>query len=284
VLQGSATDPNSDTLSYQWDEMDAGGEVVEGNATDEESLGTDLGGNPLFRSFMPVSAPIRVLPRLSSLVAGTDDKAEVLPTTSRALHFRLTARDGQSGVGEDDMQVEVIDSAGPFSIKEPITNNLVADQPIWIEWNVASTELFPINCSNVDIHLLAFSADKGTYCESTLVEGTPNIGSYRWTVPPGLGTDSGRIRVSCSDNIFFDISDSDLTIRDLVQMETDCISTDGTPLLQGTVFNDAGDNLRDLPTSSGGGGGGGLSWLVLLLGAAWSLWLSLGSRGRSRHH
>jgi hypothetical protein len=283
ILQGEATDPEGDTLSYQWDQMDAGGEIEEGYATDEYTLGTDLRGNPLFRSFMPVSTPRRVLPRLSDLVAGISDKAEVLPTTSRTLNFRLTARDGQSGVGEDDMQVNVIETAGPFVITRVSSTIIDPTVPIILEWAVAGTDSFPINCASVDIHLLAFNSDKSAYCEHSIKSAVPNTGNYYLnTMPAGLGTDSGRIRVKCSDNLFFDINDSDLTILDPVQSGTDCLSTDGTPLLQGTVFNDAGEALSPTPPPDGdGGGGGGLSWWTLLLGLAWAARSLLGTRGSS---
>lgn len=269
ALQGSATDSEGDTFSYQWDEMDPGGSLF---ATDASTLGTDIQGNPLFRSFLPVNTPVRVFPRFTNLLAGINDMGEVLPSLQRTMNFRLTARDGKSGVGEDDMQINVIDTAGPFTITEPVVNNLAQGQSLQLNWNVAGTTDAPISCSEVDIDLLAFNSDKSSYCETSLAKGVPNNGSFSTAVPSGAGTASGRIRLKCSTNIFFDINNSDIAINASTQMNTNCISTDGTLLLQGTVFNDAGSNLTTTtppPPTSSGGGGGGLSWLVLLLGSGW---------------
>jgi hypothetical protein len=53
ALTGSATDPESDTMTYQWDQMDAG------SATTATTYGTDIGSNALFRSFEPLATPDR---------------------------------------------------------------------------------------------------------------------------------------------------------------------------------------------------------------------------------
>ncbi len=265
VLRGNASDADGDALSYQWDEMDPGGDLYE---TDAASFGTDIRGNPLFRSFMPITTPVRVLPRLSNLLAGVDDKAEVLPIFSRNMNFRLTARDGKSGVGEDDMQIEVFDTGQAFSVIDSINTSLNSGQQITLAWNVAGTDTPPISCTIVDIHLLTFNFDKSSYCEYPITQ-TVNDASESITIPSGLGTTRGRLRVKCSTNLFFDINDNDLTINDPVPADASCISTDGTLLLQGTVFNDAGEALGTTPPPDDGGGGGGLSWLTLLLGSVW---------------
>jgi hypothetical protein len=265
ILQGTATDAEGDTLSYQWDEMDAGGTAYATNAT---TFGSDLGGNPLFRSYAPIASPRRILPRFSTLLAGVADPAEVLPTTQRNLNFRLTVRDGESGVGEDDMQISVIDTAGPFLINEAsVDETLTAGQTFLLEWEVAGTNTSPIDCTNVDIHLLAFSQDMTAYCEHVMLLNTLNDGSVTLVIQSDQGTNQGRIRVKCSDNIFFDINDQDLSISAPVQADTDCLSTDGTALPHGTLFNDAEDSISDVPPADegDGGGGGGLFWLTVLL-------------------
>ncbi|MEN8166285.1 MAG: reprolysin-like metallopeptidase [Pseudomonadota bacterium] len=269
-LWGSATDVDEDILSYQWDEMDIGGDDF---ATDANTIGTDLVGNPLFRSYLPKNTPLRVFPRLISLLANTSDIGETLPTTSRTLNFRLTVRDGESGVGEGDVKVSVIDTAGPFTVIEPITSGLSDGQPIPITWNVANTDQAPIDCANVDIYLLTFSNDMSSYCESELALNTPNDGDASPVLQNGMGTDQGRIRVSCSDNIFFDINNSNLVIKATTQAGTDCVSTDGIALEHGTVFNDAGEGTTILPPPEDGGGGALLLLPLLLgLGAAGRAW------------
>ncbi len=106
----SSFDADADSLSFQWDEMD-----TDGAATDATTLGTDLGTNPLFRSYIPdAQTSERILPRMSALSIGTTDKGETLPAASRTMNFRLTARDGKGGVNEDDMKVTIDGTLGPF--------------------------------------------------------------------------------------------------------------------------------------------------------------------------
>jgi hypothetical protein len=218
---------------------------------------------------MPITTPLRVLPRLSNQLANVDDDAEVLPIFSRTMNFRLTARDGRSGVGEDDMQVTVEDTGQAFSVVDSINPTQTSGQPFTLTWNVAGTNSPPINCAYVDIHLLTFNFDKTSYCEYPIKTQTLNDNNELITIPSGLGTTRGRIRVKCSNNIFFDINNDDLTVNDPVPADTGCISTDGTLLLQGTVFNDAAEALGTSPPPDDGGGGGAFSWLMLLFGSIW---------------
>lgn len=269
ALQGSASDPDGDVLSYQWDQMDA-----DGTATTASTLGSDLGDNPLFRSFLPKETPVRGFPRLRTLLGGAVDPGETLPTTDRSLHFRLTVRDGQSGVNEDDMVVNVESSAGPFVVHETIPGVLSGTQVI--SWDVAGTNTAPINCAAVDIELLTFSSDSSSYCENALETATPNDGSQTVSFLNDHGTTRGRIRVRCSDNVFFDINDSYIEVTAPAQGATDCIRTDGEPVLHGTVFNDADSNDASggtgggTPPPSGGGGGGAVFLLPIILGLGWA--------------
>lgn len=262
-LQGAATDAEGDSLSYQWDEMDNNG-----TATTATTLGQDLGDNPLFRSFPPKATPLRNLPRLSSLLIGGSDVAEALPTTGRTLHFRLTVRDGQSGVDADDVTVTVVETAGPFRILETLPTTLTSGKTQAISWDPANTNITPINCTSVDIDLLTFNTDKSSYCETRLKSTTANDGSEPVSIPSNQGTQHARIRVGCSDNFFFDINDADLTIINATApADTQCISTDGLALEHGVVFNDAAGGAGGLSSAPGGNGGGGgaLLFLPLLL-------------------
>jgi len=203
-LTGSATDVDvADTLSYQWDEMDTG------TATDATSFGSDLGDNALFRSFAPSDSETRVLPRLDILLSGGNDKAERLPSLDRTMNFRLTVRDQNGGVDEDDMQVEVDQGSGPFrvlSLAQSVT--LDVDQDHVIEWNAACTEQAPVNCADVDILL---SEDGGLTFPHSLAAATANDGSETVSLPV-VTTTQARVRIQCSNNIFFDINDADIAL------------------------------------------------------------------------
>ncbi len=206
VLSGSASDPDGDTPSYSWEQMDAGA------ATQASSYGKDIGSNALFRSFAPVATPVRVFPQWSTLLSNTPDKAEVLPTQSRTLNFRLTVRDGNGGVDADDMVLTVDGSKGPFQVTQPntaVTLNVNTDQVI--EWNKACTDQPPVSCSNVDI---SYSLDGGVTF-SPLLTATSNDGAAVInfaSVGAPNNTGTARIRVACSDNVFFDVSDVDFAL------------------------------------------------------------------------
>jgi len=198
VLDGSATDINAgDVLMHQWDQMDAG------FRTDSTSYGTDLVTNALFRSFVPVVSASRTLPQVPTLLGGVPDKAETLPVTSRSLNFRLTVRDSNGGVNDDTMQVIVDNRKGPFTLLQPntaVTLNTLATQVI--EWNAACTEQAPISCNNVDI----FLSTNGGSDFNPLLLSVPNDG-VQPVAFPAITSSSARIKVACSNNIFFDIAD-----------------------------------------------------------------------------
>ena len=186
-------------MTYQWDQMDAG---VETSSID---YGTDKGSNALFRSFLPTASPERIFPQLTTLLNNTIDKAETLPVKSRTLNFRFTARDGNGGVAEDDVQVSVDANSGPFQILQPNTNiTLNSLQQQSVQWNSACSELPPVNCSDVDI---LYSTDNGASFNSLVAGSTPNDG-VEAVIFPGTNASNARIKIACANNVFFDISDT----------------------------------------------------------------------------
>ena len=204
-LTGSANDPNGDPLTYAWEQFDLG------DASSSTSIMLDSGNRPLFRSFNPVSSPTRTFPKLSALVSNSASFGEALPTTSRTMNFRLTARDnraGGGGVNYDAMQVTSVASAGPFQITTPNGGFWLKGELDSIRWDVANTNLAPISCSNVDISL---STDGGFTYPITLATSTPNNGSYALIIPE-IDTNQAYVKVQCSDNIFFDISNARIIV------------------------------------------------------------------------
>ena len=204
VLTGNATDPDGDPLTYCWEQYD--NEVGEAMPP----LATNTQG-PMFRSFDPTSSPMRYFPRLSDLVNNVDPTWETLPETNRDMDFRVTVRDFDGTYGcttEDNITLSVDNSAGPFLVTAPNTNvTWFEGSQATVNWDVAGTTSAPISCSNVDISL---SYDGG-FTYTTILSNTPNDGSQTITVPPGTST-TARIKVQCSDNVFFDISNTNFTI------------------------------------------------------------------------
>ncbi|WP_429171781.1 reprolysin-like metallopeptidase [Aeromonas rivipollensis] len=225
VLKGAGADLDQDPLSYTWEQIDLG--------TESFSVASmvDDGSRPLFRFVAPTALPERTLPSLPSLLSNTLAKGEAWPATNRALNFRLTARDGKGGVASDDMKIQVVNTGSAFRLTSPLVTPLGAGANQTIGWDVAGTNAAPINCSKVDLSL---TRDEGVSW-TLLASGQPNSGSASVTIPAG-NDGTARLKVACSDNLFFAISPLKLSV---------------------TQRGDEG----------GGGGGGALGfWTLALLG------------------
>ncbi|MBK8193763.1 MAG: T9SS type A sorting domain-containing protein [Lewinellaceae bacterium] len=206
-LTAAGADPNGNALTFCWEQMD--------NQLISHPPASTATGGPVFRSFTPVSSPVRYFPRLPVILDNTLPSTwEVLPSVSRILNFRVTARDNFTGGGctdEDDMVVNVDATAGPFVMTAIGTSDvcLFADDNTVINWNVANTTAPPVSCANVDIWL---SLDGGQNFSILLADNVPNDGSQSVAIPANAITTQGRIMVICSDNIFLDINNDDVVI------------------------------------------------------------------------
>jgi hypothetical protein len=215
-LTGSASDVDSDSLTYCWEEFDLG---------TRSPPSADNGNRPLFRSFNPVTTPVRTFPKLSDILANTTTFGELLPTTTRTMNFRLTVRDnrpGGGGVNYSATTVAVSSTAGPFLVTAPntaVTWDGGSTQAI--TWNVASTTAAPVLCANVTILL---STDGGNTFPTTLHASTPNDGTESTTIP-NIATTTARIRVECATAPFFDISNANFTIVATIPAPTNVIAT-----------------------------------------------------------
>ena len=201
ALVGSGSDPDGDTLTYVWEQFDLG---------PPSPPMADDGMRPLFRSYPPVAEPMRVIPRVKDLRRGRATKKEILPTTTRQVTFRLTVRDGRGGVARDAVVLQVKNEAGPFRVLEPRKGDVWAPGGRQtIVWDVANTNRQPIRCRKVDLWL---STDGGRSFPTALLTGTPNDGLETVTVP-SMPSGKARIKVSCTSNIFFAISEGNFKIR-----------------------------------------------------------------------
>lgn len=205
TLNGLATDADGDPLVYSWEETDPGSATGNWNS----------GNKPFFRSYDPDTNTWRMFPKLSVVLSGnlTGTKGEYAPGSAQTLNFRFTVRDmqmGGGGVCYKNGQV-VVSAAGPFAITYPNTTGITwaSGSSQTITWNVNGTDMAPVSCDTIDVYI---SYDGGQTW-SMFLQGTPNDGSELITVPT-LGTTNNtvRIRIICSDNIFFDINDNNFTI------------------------------------------------------------------------
>jgi subtilisin-like proprotein convertase family protein len=204
VLTGTGTDPNGHPLTYTWEQMDNAVATMPPVATNT--------GGPAFRSFKGTTNPARYLPRLTDVVNNASPTWEVLPSVARTLNFRLTTRDNFLGGGctaEDNMVVTVNGTAGPFLVTAPNTAvSYAGNSTQTVTWDVASTNLAPINCANVDILM---SVDGGLTYPHTLTTATPNDGTQTVIIPQ-VTTTTARIMVRANGNIFYDISNTNFTV------------------------------------------------------------------------
>jgi len=206
TLTASGSDANGDALTYCWEEYDIG--PASPPDTDADGM-----SRPIFRTFNPTSNTTRTFPKLSDLLNNTSTMGEVLPSINRTMNFQVTVRDnrvGGGGIGTAIVQVAVNAAAGPFLVTQPNTNvTWTGGTQQTITWNVANTSGAPVNAANVKLSL---STDGGNTFPIVIAASTPNDGSEVITVP-NVSTVSARVKVEAVGNIFFDISNVNLTIN-----------------------------------------------------------------------
>lgn len=207
TAQGSDNDED-DVLTFTWEQMN--------NETAQMPPRATSTTGPMFRSVPPNSSPTRYLPDLKNKYG----QWEVLPSVSRTMNFRCTVRDNSDLGGcttELNVTVNTVTSSGPFLVTQPNTSNIVweAGQTATVTWNVANTDLAPVNSQLVDVWL---SLDGGTSYPIKLATSVPNSGSTQIIVP-NTPTTIARVMVISADNIFFDFSNFSFTIKSSLLIE-----------------------------------------------------------------
>ena len=204
VAEGTDEDEN-DVLTYCWEQMDNEAATMPPSPANT--------GGPMFRSFDPTESPIRYFPRIQNILNNTPSTWEVLPIVSRNMDFRCTVRDNSPGNGtiaDADVFLTFSDQAGPFRVSTQNTfEEWTAFSRKFVEWDVANTDMAPVSCSEVDILM---SLDGGFTYDVEVATNLPNNGFAEITVP-NVESNNARIMVVCSDNIFFDINNSNLVVR-----------------------------------------------------------------------
>jgi len=203
TLTGSATDSENDTLSYSWQQFDLGA-----TTSSKSEDATDDGKKPLFRTFEPTAEPVRTFPKMSDVLSGTSSFGEALPTKNRDLNFRLVVRDQKGNLVDDAVKLTVIENDQGFSVTSPSSGEVWQQGKQVVSWNTAGTQNAPISCANVDITL---SSNSGSQFNQTLASKVPNTGSAEVNIAVP-STDNARLKIQCSDNIFFAVNTSDFVI------------------------------------------------------------------------
>lgn len=204
-LSGSATDGDGDTLTYVWEQLDAG---TASSSVDEWA---DDGSRTLFRSLPPTTISDRYIPDLVDVVDGDLDNGETIPATNRDVNLRLTVRDANGGTAFENKVLTVTTSAGPFDLITPEFDDVWTQGTAVVTWDVANTDVAPVSCSQVSI-----------FYDDTIVDGS-NVTSTSFSTPlvtnvanngvalvptPTTPTLNARVMVRCVDNVFYTISES----------------------------------------------------------------------------
>lgn len=216
VLEGIATDSDvGDVLTYTWEQINSG---VVTTAT----FGPENPSGANFRSLPPTTDPARYFPKLSRVIQGeltqtepeTNDAWETVSNVARDLEFACTVRDNAAGGGQvvsDVLNVQVVSSAGPFTVTSQSSNVVYeGGSTQQVTWDVANTNILPVDAKMVDIML---SLDGGVTFPITLADDTLNDGDEEVQIP-GDATTQARIMVKASDNVFIAVNTSDFTIQE----------------------------------------------------------------------
>lgn len=215
VLSGTATDSDEDDiLTYSWEQIDNG-------VVTSASFGPTNPSGANFRSRPPTLEGTRYFPMLSRVLSGnltqenptTGSAWETVSDVEREFNFAFTVRDNATGGGQvvsDLVNILVTNNSGPFAVTSQNTvSTLTAGETEIIEWDVANTNIAPINTALVDILL---SNDGGLTYGTVLASGVQNDGSHP-VIVPALPTTEARIMVKPIDNIYYAVNAADLTIE-----------------------------------------------------------------------
>jgi hypothetical protein len=116
-----------------------------------------------------------------------------------------TPQFGATVTPASDSVIHVTTEAGPFAVTRPNTDIAWGrGETHVVTWDVAGTDAPPVSCANVAIDL---SDDGGFTYDYALAASVPNTGTTAIVVPAAPDTATARVRVTCADSIFFDVSD-----------------------------------------------------------------------------
>ncbi len=234
-LEAEATDPEGDAVQYSWHQIDAGA---------ASEYNQDKNNNALFRTYLPQSENKRTIPSMDNLLDGVIVAGETLPSKSRNLNIAVLAYDTHHNLSRKDMTIQVFDSGRGFAFKD-FPYPLESGQTYTLDWDTADTEYAPVSCHSVDIYLSTNGDDDFSVPLAVAVE---NSGRAVVQLPRNLEhAENARMKLSCSNNIFFAISPSVNELSGRNEFEADSVAT-----------IEDNNNVVLAAASSGGGGSMGI--------------------------
>jgi subtilisin-like proprotein convertase family protein len=205
VLNGMASDPNGDVLTYCWEQNDsAASSQING---DSMAYAAKPNG-PNFRSFLPSNSTNRYFPALDRVLAGQLTSSwESVSSIGRDLNFVFTVRDnaalGPGQTNSNAMVVTVDGTKGPFVVTSQNTVDVSWDQGSSqaVTWSVNGTASLS-GSANVNIKL---STDGGLTFPIILAGNTPNDGS-EFIIVPVTTAKNCRILIEPMSNIYYAVN------------------------------------------------------------------------------
>lgn len=206
ILKGTGSDPDGDTVTYNWEQYDS---AITTSFSTSIAYPTKPDG-PLFRSVLPSSSLIRYMPSLSTVLQNKLTTTwESVSSIARTLHFTLTGRDnaaqGAAQTNSDVMIVNVVATAGPFTVTSQNTNDISWQKGSsqTVTWSVNNTNSLQ-GSSNVNIKL---STDGGLTFPIILASNTANDGSELVQVPANVEASTNcRIMIEPTGNIYYAVN------------------------------------------------------------------------------
>jgi len=207
VLNGTATNVNSSS-TFIWEQFDTDNPRSSAGPVPARVFG------PMYRSRPPVTSTLRYFPQLSSVLAGNlAPSFDVTPAVGRTMKFAFSARNFTIAGGQnndDDMVITVDGTKGPFavtSINTPATFN--TGESVNLTWDVAGTNLAPINTQFVDILL---SVDGGSTFTIPVATAIANDGSHVITIPVISPTNNARLTIKAVGNVYYAVNAAPIAI------------------------------------------------------------------------
>lgn len=214
VLTGTGSDPDGNTITYTWEQYDSA--MSSSTANSNSVAYPTKPDGPLFRSFLPVSSPVRYMPSLNSVLLNKLTTTwESVSSIARTLHFTLTGRDnaaqGTAQTNTDSMIVNVVANAGPFAVTSQDTDDVSWQKGSFqtVTWSVNNTNTLQ-GSATVNIKL---SLDGGLTFPVILASNTANDGSEVVQIPTGVDASVNcRVMVQPTANIYYAVNSKSFVV------------------------------------------------------------------------